>query len=156
METVLARARVVSAESPLAALVTRPPLVVSPTATLAEVASAMRAEGVSAALVDEGGRIVLDRDLAGALADRMDGEATVAELALSRAVVVAGSIPIVTAAGVMLNERADHLVVELPGGVFALVSMTEVTAVLLQAVDPHLWLASLRFAIEGPAEIWLG
>jgi hypothetical protein len=31
-----------------------------------------------------------------------------------------------------------------------------VTAVLLQAVDPHLWLTSLRVAIEAPAEIWLG
>jgi hypothetical protein len=25
-----------------------------------------------------------------------------------------------------------------------------------QAVDPHLWLRSLRVVIEAPAEIWLG
>jgi signal-transduction protein with cAMP-binding, CBS, and nucleotidyltransferase domain len=156
MGTVLTRARVVSAGSPIADLVTRPPIVVSPAATLAEVAAAMRADGVSAALVDEGGCLVHERDLAGALADGFGGDAIIGDLRLSPAVVVAGSIPIVAAAGVMLNERADHLVVELAGGAFALVSMTDVTAVLLQAVDPHLWLASLRIAVEGPAEIWLG
>lgn len=156
MGSVLTRARVVSAESPIADLVTRPPIVVSPAATLAEVAAAMRAAGVSAALVDEGGRLVHERDLAGALADGFDGEATVADLALSSAVVVPGGIPVVTAAGAMLNERTDHLVVDMSCGGFALVSMTDVAAVLLQAVDPHLWLASLRVAIETPAEIWLG
>ena len=156
MGSVLTRARVVSAESPIADLVTRPPIVVSPAATVAEVAAVMRAAGVSAALVDEGGCLVHDRDLARAFADGVDGAATVADLALSRAVVVPGNIPIVTAAGVMLNEHTDHLVVEVSGGAFALVSMTDVTAVLLQVVDPHLWLTSLRVAIETPAEIWLG
>jgi CBS domain-containing protein len=156
MGSVLTRARVVSAESPVADLVTRPPVVVSPAATVAEVAAAMRAAAVSAALVDEGGRLVHERDLAGAFADGVDGAATVGNLALAAAVVVPGKLPIVTAAGVMLNERTDHLVVEMSDGGFALVSMTDVTAVLLQAVDPHLWLTSLRVAIEAPAEIWLG
>lgn len=156
MGNVLTRARVVTAESPIADLVMRPPLVVPPAAALAEVAAAMRAAGVSAALVDEGGCLVHERDLAAALADGFDGEATVADLALSTAVVVPGNLPVVTAAGVMLNERTDHLVVEVTGGGFALVSMTDVTSVLLQAVDPHLWLTSLRVAIEAPAEIWLG
>lgn len=156
MGSVLTRVHVVSADSPIADLVTRPPIVVSPAATLAEVATALRAAGVSAALVDEGGCLLHDRDLAGALADGLGGDATVAALELSRAVVVPGGIPIVSAAGVMLNERADHLVVELPGRGFALVSMTEVAAVLLQAVDPHLWLSTLRVAVGEPAEIWLG
>jgi CBS domain-containing protein len=156
MGSVLTRARVVSAESPIAYLVTRPPIVVSPTARLAEVATVMRAAGMSAALVDEGGCLLHEHDLAGALADGLDGDATVADLVLSRAVVVPGDIPVVAAAGVMLNERTDHLVVEVTGGGFALVSMTDVTAVLLQAVDPHLWLTSLRLAIEAPTEIWLG
>jgi hypothetical protein len=114
------------------------------------------ASGETAERVDEGGCLVHERDLACAVADGLGGDATVGQLRLSSAVVVPGNIPIVTAAGVMLNERADHPVVELPGGGFALVSMTEVTAVLLQTVDPHLWLASLRIAVEGPAEIWLG
>lgn len=156
MQTVLTRARVVSAESPLADLVTRPPLVVSAAATLTDAAAAMRAEGVAAALVDERGCLVCDRDLTRAVADGRAAGTTVGELPLAPAVVVPGSISVVTAAGVLLNEDAENLVVELRTGGYALVSLVDVAAVLLQMVDPHLWLASLRVAVEAPAEIWLG
>ena len=56
----------------------------------------------------------------------------------------------------MLNEQVRHLVVELDGGTLAVVSIRDLLAVLLQAVDSRLWLRSLCVAIETPAESWLG
>jgi hypothetical protein len=59
-------------------------------------------------------------------------------------------------AALMLNEQVRHLIVELDDGATGVVSMRDLMAVLLQAVDSHLWLASLRMTIEAPSEIWLG
>jgi hypothetical protein len=36
------------------------------------------------------------------------------------------------------------------------VSMRDLLAVLLQTVDPNLWLTSLRVALDPPSEIWVG
>lgn len=55
----------------------------------------------------------------------------------------------------MLNEHVRHLVVEVDGRL-GVVSLRDVAAVLLQGADPHLWLASLRVAVEAPTKTWLG
>ena len=62
----------------------------------------------------------------------------------------------ITAAGLMLNEQVRHLLVELDTGAVGVVSIRDLLAVLLQAVDLHLWLTSLRVAIETRSEMWLG
>lgn len=41
-------------------------------------------------------------------------------------------------------------------GTAGVVSLRAVMAVLLQAVKPDLWLATLRVTFQAPAEMWLG
>jgi CBS domain-containing protein len=69
--------------------------------------------------------------------------------------VVPGDCSVMDAGAVMLNEEVRHLIVELGDGV-GIVSLREVMAVLLCAVNPKIWLARLRVAVTGPSEIWLG
>jgi len=116
----------------------------------------MESAGVSAVLVGDGAGIATERDLAWALGagytatDRVDAVATRHPLA------VPGTISVVAAAALMLNQQVRHLVVELHGGGLGVVSIRDLLAVLLQAVDPQPWLGSLRIAIETPSELWLG
>ena len=146
---------VVSPDSPLWALASRPALAVAGETTLAEAAEVMRAAGVSALLVDGAGGVVTEHDLARALSAGLTGADPVASVATRHPVVVPGTMPVVEAAGLMLNEHVRHLIVELEGGRVGMVSMRDVLAVLLQAADPHLWLTSLR-AVITPSEAWLG
>jgi CBS domain-containing protein len=148
-------ARVVSATSPVTALVCRPALAVAPDATIAEAAAVLRSAGVSSLLVGDRTAIVTERDLARALADGRDPSDPVATVATAHPVTVRATTSVMAAAAVMLNEEVRHLVVELDDGV-GIISMRDVLAVLLQCVDPHFWLRSLQLAIETPAEIWLG
>lgn len=68
---------------------------------------------------------------------------------------MSGATSVVDACAVMLNEEVRHLLVDVDGALGVL-SLRDVAAVLLQTAEPHIWLASLRVAIDTPAEIWLG
>ena len=56
----------------------------------------------------------------------------------------------------MLRHEIRHLVVTDSGDVLGIVSLREVMAVLLQALDPAVWVATLRAALTTHTEIWLG
>ncbi|HET9442010.1 MAG TPA: CBS domain-containing protein [Acidimicrobiales bacterium] len=146
---------VVTPASPLSALVSRAVVGVGGQTTLAGAAEVMRAAGVSALLVDDTAGVVTEHDLTRALAAGLTGADSVASVASRHPVVVPGSMTVVEAAGLMLNEHVRHLVVELEGGRTGVTSMRDILAVLLQAADPHLWLSSLR-AVITPSEAWLG
>lgn len=151
-----AAVNVVSQNSPLSRLVNRSALTIPAEATVADAAAAMEAAGVSALLVEGAGGVVTERDIARAMAHGVPGDELVDAVATRYPLVVPGSMPVVEACGVMLNEHLRHLLVDLDGDRVGIVSLRDVAAVLLQAADPHLWLASLRVAVESPAEIWLG
>ena len=148
-------AQVVDPQSPVSALLARAALTVPGSLSLGEAVELMRAMSVSALLVDDPAGIVTERDLARALGAGCVATDPVGTVATPHPLTVAGDMTVVTAAELMLNEQVRHLVVELDGGV-GIVSMRDLLAVLLQAVDPHLWLTSLRVAVESPSEIWLG
>jgi hypothetical protein len=42
------------------------------------------------------------------------------------------------------------------GDRWAVLSIRDLTAVLLQSTDPQLWLAALRVSIDVPSELFLG
>jgi hypothetical protein len=63
---------------------------------------------------------------------------------------------VLAAAEIMLNEEVRHLLVSIDPRNVGVVSIRDVLAVLVQAVDPHLWLTSLRVSFDAPTEIWLG
>jgi signal-transduction protein with cAMP-binding, CBS, and nucleotidyltransferase domain len=150
-----ASVRVVGDRSPVSDLLARGALVIGDDATLAEAAAAMEAANVSALLVGELGGIVTERDITRAIGHGVPPGETVASVATPRPLVVPGSMTVVEACAVMLNEQVRHLVVEVDGTVGVL-SLRDVAAVLLQSAGPHLWLASLRVAMDAPSEIWLG
>jgi CBS domain-containing protein len=128
--------------------------------TVARAGAVMEHAGVSALLVDAdvagvGVGVVTERDIVRALAHGLDRDAPVTWAATWHPIVVEPGMTIVDAAATMLNEHLRHLLVDVDG-TWAIVSLREITAVLLQSASPHLWLTSLRLAVESPSEIWLG
>jgi CBS domain-containing protein len=71
-------------------------------------------------------------------------------------ITMAASATVVDAAAEMLRHEIRHLVVKVGGDVLGIVSLLEVKAVLLQPLDPTVWVATLRAALTTPTEIWLG
>lgn len=123
---------------------------------LADAVETMRGEGVSALVVGDRAGVVTERDLLRAVPAGSALDETVERAATWHPIVVPGATTVVAAAGLMLNEHVRHLLIELDVGATGVVSIRDLMAVLLQAADPHLWLASPRAAIEMPSEIWLG
>jgi signal-transduction protein with cAMP-binding, CBS, and nucleotidyltransferase domain len=147
-------ARVLTARSTLGDLPLRTAVRVGRRCTLAEAVERMEQHGVSSVLVDGDG-IVTERDIARAMAHGAPATEVVEAIATWHPITVPATMPIVEAAAVMLNEHVRHLLVE-RGGHTAVVSLRDVTALLLQAANPEPWLTSLRIAVPSPAEIWLG
>ena len=140
------RARIVMPQSAIEDLVVRPAVRVE-AGSLGDVAAQMREANVSAVLLGTTGAIVTERDVARAMAAGLGPEAPAELVATAHPVRVPSAASIVQVAAVLLNEEVRHVVVELPGGGEAVVSMRDVMAVLLQATDAHVWLTSLRVAI---------
>jgi signal-transduction protein with cAMP-binding, CBS, and nucleotidyltransferase domain len=150
-----ASVNVVGDRSPLSTLLTRPAVTIAPEATLAAAVAAMESAGVSALLVEQAGGIVTERDIARAVGHGVSVDEPVTSVATPHPVVAPGSMTVVEACAVMLNEQVRHLVVDLDGEL-GVISMRDIAAVLLQGADPHIWLASLRVALETPSEMWIG
>jgi signal-transduction protein with cAMP-binding, CBS, and nucleotidyltransferase domain len=149
-------ARVAGGGSPVRRLVIRPAVSVAESASVGDVVAAMRTHDVSAVVIGEQLGIVTERDLARAVEDGVRPADPVERVVTRQPVVVSGDLPVVDAAALMLNQGVRHLVVDLGPGQVGVISTRDVLAVLLQAVDPHMWLTSLRIAIESPPELWLG
>jgi CBS domain-containing protein len=148
--------RVVSPHSPVAALVLRPALAVDESCPIADAVEVMRDADVSALVVGSSIGVVTERDVARALAAGRAPADPVGLIAAPHPLTVSGETTVLVAAEVMLNEEVRHLLISLSAGTVGVVSIRDVLAVLVQAVDPHLWLTSLRLAFDSPTEIWLG
>jgi CBS domain-containing protein len=116
----------------------------------------MREANVSSALVGDGKAIVTERDLARTLAAGLGPEAAVSVFAVADPITIPAATGVVDAAAEMLRKEIRHLVVTAHGEVLGVVSLRDVMAVLLQATDPTVWVATLREAVTTHAEIWLG
>lgn len=146
----------VESSSPISRLIVRPAVGISAEAPVAEAARLMELAGVSALLVGEDSGIVTERDLARGLGAGCSPYDPVSAVATPHPLAVDGSMEVVEAAALMLNEQVRHLIVFLPEGGRGVISIRDLLAVLLEAADGHRWLTSLRVAIGSPAEIWLG
>jgi len=144
--------RVVDARSAVSTLV-QGAVVVDRSASVGEAASLMRSASVSALLVGDRDGIVTERDLTRALAAGFEPRDALEPLVTRHPITVPGSTSVLEAAELMLGEDVRHLVVELDGDAVGVVSIREVLAVLVQAVDPQLWLASLRIVIGRPVRV---
>ena len=156
IQTVKGPLCVVDPRSPVSKLATREAVAVPESCALAEAVEVMRGADVSALVVGDGAGIVTERDLARALGAGRALTDAVDMIATRNPLTVSGDMTVIAAAGLMLNEHVRHLLVQLDGGTVGVVSIRDVLAVLLQAVDPHVWLTSLRVAMESPSEMWLG
>ena len=117
----------------------------------------MREENVSAALV--GGRceaIVTERDLTRALASGLGPEAAISAVRVLDPATINAAESVVDGAAEMLRLEIRHLVVTDHGEVLGVVSLHDVMVVLLQALDPAVWVATLREALTIHTEMWLG
>lgn len=148
--------RIVHASSPISALVMRPAVTIAGSATLGEAVDRMTAAGVSSVLLEERSGILTERDVTRALGAGLGRDDPAEAAATPHPIVVDGSMAILDACGFMLNEHLRHLLVALPDRSVGVVSLRDVTAVLLQVADPQLWLTTLRVTLESPSEIWLG
>jgi len=154
MRTDTGSLRVLTGQSTLRDLGLCSGISVDGTAPVAEVGREMVRLDVSALLVDGLG-LVTERDVLRALTDGVDPDSPVAAITRWEPLVVDPCTTVVDAAATMLNQRLRHLVVDLAAA-RAVVSLRDVTAVLLQTANPQLWLTSLRVAVHSPSEIWLG
>jgi len=143
-------------QSEIGRLVVRAAVRVPEGMSLHETALAMRASNVSSALIVDSHAIVTERDLAAAWARRLVADDPVEMVASHHPLVVSHDLPIVEAAALMLNREVRHLIVLMADGSAGVVSLRDVMAVLLQAVKPELWLATLRISFGSSPDIWLG
>ena len=149
-------ALVAGPSSPVAMLTMRGAVTVPETCSLADAVEVMKAEAVSSLVLDDRAGIVTERDLARAHGAGCNATDPVGAIASRHPLCVPGGTTVIAAASLMLNEQVRHLIVERDTGAIGVVSIRDLLAVLLQAADPHLWLTSLRVAIEAPSELWLG
>lgn len=148
---------VVWAQSPVSDLVRTPAPRVEATATVSEAVATMDATGVSFLLVG-GDAVITEHELAQALGRGVSRGDAVATVATGRAVVVEAATTVADACSVMLDAGVHHLLVRDAESAWVL-SLREVVAVLLEAAEPALWLASLHDASSpfAPAsELWIG
>lgn len=147
---------VVDPHCPLSLLATRGVLVVEESYTLGETIELMKTAGVSVVLVGNRAGIATERDLVRAFGAGYALTDPVESIMTRHPITVDGSETILSAAAMMLNEQVRHLLVERGNGEVAVVSIRELLAALLQAVNPQVWLASLRVSINTPPEVWIG
>lgn len=141
----------VTPDAPVSRLVARPAVGIDSTASLMEAAHLMRVQGVSSLLVDGGAAILTERDISRSIGAGGRPKEAVRSVATPHPVVVDGSLSIVEAGGLMLEEQVRHLVVTMPDGFTGVVSQRDIVAVLLRGAEPSLW-ASGRVLPEN----WLG
>ena len=143
--------------SPVRLLVTRPATRLRPGMLLGQAARAMREAEVSAALVGQGEAIVTEGDLTRALAAGLGPEAPLSAATTADPIAVDPDLPVVQAAEEMIRRRIRHLVVrDRAGSVQGIVSLRDVLLVLIDAMDPAVWVVTLRRAVTGHGEVWLG
>ncbi|HLU53589.1 MAG TPA: CBS domain-containing protein [Acidimicrobiia bacterium] len=143
----------VSPDSPVASLVRRPTVVIEGVASIAEAARLMRIEGVSALVVDRGRAVVTERDISRGIGAGTGPEEPVSTVATPGPLIVDGSMSVAMCAGVLLNEQLRHVLVSMPDGGLGVVSLRDVSAVLLRHVDPWVWSATAGLP---SSEIFLG
>lgn len=143
----------VSPDSPVATLITRLTVQIEGIASIAEAARLMRMEGVSALVVDRGRAVVTERDISRGIGAGTDPDEPVSTVATPGPLIVEGSMQVAMCAGLLLNEQLRHVLVSMPDGGLGVVSLRDVTAVLLRHVDPQVW---SPVADQPPSEIWLG
>jgi CBS domain-containing protein len=146
----------VGPESPVRTLIQRRLLRVSANSSVGATARAMRQVNVSSALTEDGKAIVTERDLARALASGLGPEASVAAVYVPNPITIPASTSIVDAAADMLHKEIRHLVVTDHGDVLGVISLRDVVAVLLEGLDPAVWVTTLREAVKTRTEMWLG
>lgn len=137
-------------------LVVGPAPVLPAGATIREVAMALRALNASALLIDGPDQIITERDLTRAWSHGFSGEEPVGRIATRHPIVVGPETSVVEAAALMLNREVRHLIVVDDEVTVGIVSLRTVLAVLLQAVQPELWLSTLRVSITEAPEQWIG
>jgi signal-transduction protein with cAMP-binding, CBS, and nucleotidyltransferase domain len=143
-------------QSQIGLLVERPPVRVQPDCRLGEVARVMRDANVSSVIVGRGEAIITERDLTNALATGLGPETFASIVAVNDPVTVDIATRVVDGASEMIRREIRHLVVTHRGEVIGVVSLRDAMVVLLQAVEPEVWLATLRAAVVGRSEMWLG
>jgi CBS domain-containing protein len=141
--------------TPIGALVLRPPLAVSPDATVAEAARAMREAGTSSALVaDEPPGIVTDRDLRSrVLAERLSPDTPVRAVMSRPLETFPAETPIFDALRRVLELGIHHLPVTRGGQVVGIVGDTELVRHQARSPLPLLdQIERLERAVDAPPE----
>src|SRR5579859_3233032 len=128
-----------------------PPIRIGRDCSLQAAARVMREANVSSVLVDPDTAIVTERDLTRALSAGLSPDARVAAVSVGDLVSVDQDATVVEAAGEMLRHEIRHLLIcNHRGDVMGLVSLRDLMRILLDAMDPAVWVVlrqtlSLRF-----------
>jgi uncharacterized protein len=144
----------VGPRSPVSALA-HPPIRIGRDWSLQAAARVMREANVSSVLVAPDTAIMTERDLTRALSAGLSPDAGVAAVCVSDLVSVDQDATVVEAAGEMLRHEIRHLVVRNHRGeVVGLVSLRDLMRILLDAMDPAVWVV-LRQTLSLRSELRL-
>lgn len=131
-------------QSPVSALA-RPPVRVHPAWSLQQAAQAMRDANVSSVLLNGDTAIATERDLTDALRAGLGPSTAVGAVGVGDLVRIDQEASVVDAASEMLRHEIRHLLVcNHRGQVVGLVSLRDVMRVLLDAMDPAVWVMLRR------------
>jgi len=136
--------RIVGPHSPVGGLA-QPPVQVGADWTLQSVAEAMRESNVSAVLVGGGQAIVTERDLTRALNAGMGSQDLVGAVCVTDLIYLDEDTSVVQAATDMLHHEIRHLLLRnWRGQITGIVSLRDVLGVLVEAMDPAVWVVMQR------------
>jgi CBS domain-containing protein len=140
---------IVGPHSPIGMLAQRP-LRVDPACSLAVVADLMGASRISSVLLGNDEAIVTETDIARALRHGLSPDARASAVATIGLVAVDEDATVVEAAAVMLRHELRHLVVHNHRGrVTGVVGLHDLVHVLLDAMDPAVWVMLRRALVPG-------
>lgn len=133
------RELIIGPHSPVVGLA-QPPVRIGADWTLQAVADAMRATTVSAVLIDTDHAIVTERDLMRALTSGLGPHDPAAAIGVTDLIFVDDETTVVEAAMHMFHHEIRHLVVRnWHGEVIGVVGLRDVLGVLVEAMDPAVW-----------------
>jgi CBS domain-containing protein len=149
--------QLVGPESPVDRLLRRSAVRIRADQRIGEVARIMREENISSVLVGrDAAGIVTERDLVRALTAGVGPEAQIGPFVVPDPLTVPPTTTVIEAAATMLREEVRHLAVTSPGRPPAIISLRDVMAILLEALDPGVWMETLHLAVTTRSELWIG
>jgi nitroimidazol reductase NimA-like FMN-containing flavoprotein (pyridoxamine 5'-phosphate oxidase superfamily) len=143
----------VGPESPISALA-QPPVRVDPSWSLKTVAEFMAEDRVSSVLIGYETAVISHAEVASALRSGVSPDAQITTLSRDECVTVEDDVSVLDTAARMLRHEIRHVVIcDRQGQVRGLVSLHDLVGILLDAMDPAVWVMLRQTLLTPPGRL---